>query len=92
MIVADDTNSIAYLLIEGEFTEQLELVYQSDSDRIAPYLWRSKFRNILALYLRKNYLSLADIKTIMTTIKPGDLPNILLIKVFILFLHISKQK
>lgn len=64
MIVAD-TNLIAYLLIEGEFTKQAELVYQSDGDWVAPYLWRSEFRNILALYLRKNYLSLADIKTIM---------------------------
>ena len=64
MIVAD-TNSIAYLLIKGEFTEQAELVYQSDSDWVAPYLWRAEFRNILALYLRKNYLSLADLKTIM---------------------------
>lgn len=64
MIVAD-TNSIAYLLIKGEFTEQAELVYQSDSDWVAPCLWRAEFRNILALYLRKNYLSLADLKTIM---------------------------
>ena len=65
MIIAD-TNLIAYLLIEGEFTQQAELVYQSDSDWIAPYLWRSEFRNILALYLRKNYLSLAEAKTIMS--------------------------
>jgi len=64
MIVAD-TNLIAYLLIQGDFTEQAELVYQTDQDWVAPYLWRSEFRNILALYLRKNYLSLADAQTIM---------------------------
>ena len=64
MIVAD-TNLIAYLMIEGDFTPQAELVYQLDSNWIAPYLWRSEFRNILALYLRKNYLSMAEAKTIM---------------------------
>jgi predicted nucleic acid-binding protein len=64
MIVAD-TNLIAYLLINGEFTKQAELVYQFDQDWVAPYLWRSEFRNILALYLRKNYLSSTDAKTIM---------------------------
>jgi predicted nucleic acid-binding protein len=64
MIVAD-TNLIAYLMIEGDFTPQAELVYQFDSNWVAPYLWRSKFRNILALYLRKDYLSMAEAKTIM---------------------------
>ncbi|MEO0012827.1 MAG: hypothetical protein RLZZ535_1216 [Cyanobacteriota bacterium] len=64
MIVAD-TNLIAYLMIEGDFTPQAELVYQFDSNWVAPYLWRSEFRNILALYLRKDYLSMAEAKTIM---------------------------
>lgn len=63
MIVAD-TNLIAYLFIEGEFTKQAESIYQSDSNWIAPYLWRSEFRNILAFYLRKEILSLAESKTI----------------------------
>ena len=64
MIVAD-TNSIAYLMIEGDFTPQAELVYQFDANWVAPYLWRSEFRNILALYLRKDYLSMAEAETIM---------------------------
>ncbi|MGB5633752.1 MAG: type II toxin-antitoxin system VapC family toxin [Waterburya sp.] len=59
MLVAD-TNLIAYLFIEGEFTSQAELVYQKDPDWIAPYLWRSEFRNILALYQRKKILSLTQ--------------------------------
>ena len=57
MIVAD-TNLIAYLLIEGEFTPRAERVYQDDNSWAAPYLWRSEFRNILASYLRKEYLSI----------------------------------
>ena len=64
MIVAD-TNLIAYLLIDGEFTQDAELVYQKDSDWVAPYLWRSEFRNILALYLRQNLLSLEEATEIM---------------------------
>ena len=64
MIVAD-TNLIAYFLINGDFTEDAEIVYQKDSDWVAPYLWRSEFRNILALYLRQNLLSLEEAKEIV---------------------------
>ena len=63
MIVAD-TNLIAYLLIDGDFTQDAEVVYQKDSDWVAPYLWRSEFRNILALYLPQNLLSLEEAKEI----------------------------
>lgn len=64
MIVVD-TNVIAYLLIEGEFTSSAEKVYQKDSDWIVPYLWRSEFRNILALYLRQKLISINDATSIM---------------------------
>lgn len=68
MIVAD-TNLIAYLFIDGEFTKEAESIYQADSDWVAPYLWRSEFRNILALYLRKKILSLAESKAIAQSAK-----------------------
>lgn len=64
MIVAD-TNLIAYFLIEGDLTSEAEAVYQKDADWIAPYLWRSEFRNILALYLRQDLISLEEAKEIM---------------------------
>ena len=64
MIVAD-TNLIAYFLIDGDFTQDAEAVYQKDSDWVAPYLWRSEFRNILALYLRQNLLALKEAKEIV---------------------------
>ncbi len=64
MIVAD-TNLIAYFLIDGEFTEAAEAVYDADPDWIAPYLWRSEFRNILALYLRQNLIFLSEAQEIM---------------------------
>jgi predicted nucleic acid-binding protein len=49
-----------YLLIEGEHTAQAELVWTKDSAWVAPKLWRSEFRSIVALYLRQGYMSLED--------------------------------
>ena len=64
MIVVD-TNVIAYLYIEGDFTGQARNIYQSDSVWVAPYLWRSEFRNILTVYLRRNILTLEECQDTM---------------------------
>lgn len=61
MIVVD-TNVIAYLYLEGEFTKQARTVYQNDPVWVAPYLWRSEFRNILTVYRRRNILTLEECK------------------------------
>ena len=55
MIVVD-TNVIAYLFINGDQTEKAKSLLLYDAEWIAPFLWRSEFRNILALYIRKNIL------------------------------------
>lgn len=55
MIVVD-TNTIAYLYLPTEYTGDVENLLDVDSEWIAPALWRSEFRNILALYIRKNLL------------------------------------
>ncbi|HFC91945.1 MAG TPA: PIN domain-containing protein [Leucothrix mucor] len=56
MIVVD-TNIIAYLYITGEKSLQAEQLLSFDPLWKAPLLWRSEFRNVLSLYLRKNILN-----------------------------------
>ncbi len=48
MIVAD-TNIISYLLLPITYTESVDTLYKIDSDWTAPTLWKSEFRNVLAL-------------------------------------------
>lgn len=64
MIVVD-TNIIAYLYLEGERSSQVEELLEKDAQWATPVLWRSEFRNILALYIRKNHLSLDQAYQIM---------------------------
>ena len=56
MIVAD-TNIISYLLLPTTFSASVDLLYKTDSHWVAPALWKSEFRNVLALYLRKELIS-----------------------------------
>ena len=59
MIVAD-TNVIAYLTLPSRYTEMAEQALLADPDWIAPALWRSELRNVLALYLRKALISFGE--------------------------------
>ena len=56
MIVVD-TNIIAYLYLPTEYTEGAESLLIREPIWSAPSLWRSEFRNVLALYLRKDIIS-----------------------------------
>ena len=51
-MIVTDTNVIAYLYLEGERSVQVEKVLEKDPHWVAPLLWRSEFRNVLALYMR----------------------------------------
>ena len=64
MIVVD-TNVIGYLYLSSPYSEQVERVLLKDTEWAAPLLWRSELRNVLALYLRKGWLSLEDAVRIM---------------------------
>lgn len=57
MIVVD-TNLIAYITIPGDRTGQAEKVLAQDSEWVAPFLWRSEFRNVLMVHLRAGKLDL----------------------------------
>lgn len=57
MIVVD-TNVISYLLLPTPMTAAAEALYEADPEWSAPLLWRSELRNVLALYMRKDLLTL----------------------------------
>ena len=59
MIVVD-TNVIGYLYLASERSEQAERALMKDSDWVAPLLWRSELRNVLATYLHENFIALED--------------------------------
>ena len=64
MIVVD-TNIISYLYITGSRSQQSEDLLSFDSNWLAPILWRSEFRNVLAQYLRKKLLNVDEILLII---------------------------
>jgi predicted nucleic acid-binding protein len=64
MIVVD-TNIIGYLYLTSEHSSLAEQVLLKDPHWIAPLLWRSELRNVLALYIRKKILSLPEVHQVM---------------------------
>jgi predicted nucleic acid-binding protein len=57
-VIVVDTNVLVYLHLPGEHTEHAERVLRRDPVWAAPLLWRSEFRNVLAVYMRQGRLSL----------------------------------
>lgn len=57
MIVAD-TDTIAYLYLPTAQTDDVVSLLHKDPQWFAPLLWRSEFRNVLALYVRKGMIDL----------------------------------
>ena len=56
MIVVD-THIVACLYLPGDFTQQAQALLAQDADWVAPTLWRSEFRNILAGFMRRGTLT-----------------------------------
>ena len=59
MIVVD-TNILAHFWLPSDATDLSDRLYQQDPEWIAPILWRSEFRNVVTLYLRKELLDLSE--------------------------------
>ncbi|PLW84309.1 VapC toxin family PIN domain ribonuclease [Kineobactrum sediminis] len=58
MIVAD-TNTIAYLYLPTAQTDDVVSLLHKDPHWVAPLLWRSEFRNVLSLYIKKGIVELS---------------------------------
>jgi predicted nucleic acid-binding protein len=63
-VIVVDTNVVAYLFLEGEFTVPAEALLQRDAEWVAPVLWRSELRSILAGYLRRRALTFDQVRSI----------------------------
>jgi predicted nucleic acid-binding protein len=64
MIVVD-SNIIIYVHVYSEKTALALRVLQKDPYWVAPPLWESEFRNVLAGYIRRHILRLDETKLIM---------------------------
>jgi predicted nucleic acid-binding protein len=64
MIVVD-TNIIGYLYLTSDHSLPAEQALVKDPLWSAPLLWRSELRNVLALYIRKELLSLSEAQQVM---------------------------
>lgn len=64
MIVVD-TNIISYLYLTSDRSVQAEQALIRDSQWVAPLLWRSEFRSVLALYIRRGLLVIDDALEVM---------------------------
>ena len=59
MIVVD-TNVVSYFYLNSDYSSLAENVFTKDSRWSVPFLWRSKFRSVLSLYIKRKLLSLAE--------------------------------
>lgn len=64
MIVVD-TNIISYFYIASSQSSLAERLFTANPHWHAPTLWKSEFRSVLGLYLRKGILELNDVLTIL---------------------------
>jgi predicted nucleic acid-binding protein len=64
-VIVVDTNVVAYLYLESEFTSRAEALLRGDPDWAVPLLWRSEFRNILAGAIRREALDFDAVRQIL---------------------------
>jgi len=59
-VIVVDTNAVVHLVLGGERTEAARRAFARDHEWSAPILWRSEFRNVLSMLIRRKSLALAD--------------------------------
>lgn len=84
MIVVD-ANVVAYAVLPGDKTDAVLKAFSQDPEWVAPSLWRSEVRNVLATTMRVHGLSLADAmgawrratRLVLDAPLPGDTARVL---------------
>jgi predicted nucleic acid-binding protein len=56
-VIVVDTNIICYRWIASPYSSVAEKAWKKDPDWIAPFLWRSEFRNVVANALRHKLIA-----------------------------------
>lgn len=59
-MIITDTNIISYFLLPTPYSDAADKLYRLDPNWAAPILWKSEFRSVLALYLRKKLISFEE--------------------------------
>lgn len=59
-MIAVDTNILAHFWLPSDHSQLCDRLFQWDSEWVAPILWKSEFRNVVTLYLRKELIDLPD--------------------------------
>lgn len=65
-MIVGDSNVLAYLYLPTEFTAHAEALLERDPAWVAPVLWRSEFRSILAGCMRRKTLTFEQARTLQT--------------------------
>jgi len=68
-MIAVDTSVIASLWVPNDMEELAYKILRKDPDWVAPLLWRSELRNVLALYLRKN---ISELSTVLLSMQEAE--------------------
>lgn len=59
-MIVIDTNILAHFWLPSDHTELCEQLFQWDPEWVAPLLWKSEFRNVVILYMRKKLIGLPE--------------------------------
>jgi predicted nucleic acid-binding protein len=63
-MIAVDTNVLVYLWLRADKTTISEKIHHYDPIWVAPLLWRSEFRNVVSLYVRRGVAFEVGLQTI----------------------------